>query len=66
MNNVQLISYNKRIDNHQDNAWSISGVVFLIRVIANLFPRAISHHRWYKNKFDNYPKNRKAIIPGII
>ena len=46
--------------------WSISGVVFLIWVIANLFPRAISHHRWYKNKFDNYPKNRKAIIPGII
>ena len=46
--------------------WSISGVVFLIWVIANLFPRAIAHHRWYKNKFDNYPKNRKAIIPGII
>jgi len=46
--------------------WSISGVVFLIWVIANLFPRAIAHHKWYKNKFDNYPKNRKAIIPGII
>ena len=46
--------------------WSISGAVFLIWVIANLFPRAISHHRWYKDKFDNYPKNRKAIIPGII
>jgi protein-S-isoprenylcysteine O-methyltransferase Ste14 len=46
--------------------WSISGVVFFIWVIANLFPRAIAHHRWYKNKFDDYPKNRKAIIPGII
>ena len=46
--------------------WSISGVVFLIWVIANLFPRAISHHKWYQNKFENYPKNRKAIIPGII
>jgi protein-S-isoprenylcysteine O-methyltransferase Ste14 len=46
--------------------WSISGIVFLIWVIANLFPRAIAHHRWYKNKFDDYPKNRKAIIPGII
>ena len=46
--------------------WSISGIVFLIWVIANLFPRAISHHKWYKNKFENYPKNRKAIIPGII
>jgi protein-S-isoprenylcysteine O-methyltransferase Ste14 len=46
--------------------WSISGVIFLIWVIANLFPRAISHHIWYKNKFENYPQNRKAIIPGII
>ena len=46
--------------------WSISGIVFLIWVIANLFPRAISHHKWYKDKFHDYPKNRKAIIPGII
>ena len=46
--------------------WSVSGIVFFIWVIANLFPRALSHHRWYKEKFSDYPKNRKAIIPGII
>ena len=46
--------------------WSISGIVFLIWVVANLFPRALAHHQWYKKKFSNYPKNRKAIIPGII
>ena len=46
--------------------WSISGLVFAIWTIANLFPRAIAHHRWYKDKFKDYPKNRKAIIPGII
>ena len=46
--------------------FSISGVVFLLWVIANLFPRAIGHHQWYKNKFEDYPKERKAIIPGII
>ena len=46
--------------------WSISGVIFLIWVVANLFPRAISHHKWYKNKFENYPQDRKAIIPGVI
>ena len=46
--------------------WSMSGLVFLIWVIANLFPRAISHHKWYINKFEDYPKNRKAIIPGVI
>ena len=38
----------------------------LVWVIANLFPRALSHHKWYKEKFSDYPKNRKAIIPGII
>ena len=46
--------------------WSISGVVFLIWVIANLFPRALAHHKWYKASFEDYPKERKAIIPGII
>ena len=46
--------------------WSISGLVFAIWTIANLFPRALAHHRWYKEKFSDYPKNRKAIIPGII
>jgi protein-S-isoprenylcysteine O-methyltransferase Ste14 len=46
--------------------WSISGAVFLAWTIANLFPRALTHHRWYKENFDDYPENRKAIIPGII
>ena len=46
--------------------WSISGLVFALWTIANLFPRALAHHRWYQEKFDDYPKNRKAIIPGII
>jgi steroid 5-alpha reductase family enzyme len=46
--------------------WSISGAVFALWTIANLFPRAFAHHQWYKEKFPDYPKNRKAIIPGII
>ena len=46
--------------------WSYAGLIFFIWTIANLFPRAIANHKWYQNKFENYPKNRKAIIPGII
>ena len=46
--------------------WSISGLVFFIWTVANLFPRAIANHKWYQAKFENYPKNRKAIIPRII
>jgi 3-oxo-5-alpha-steroid 4-dehydrogenase 1 len=28
-------------------------------------PRAISHHKWYKQKFQEYPKERKAILPFL-
>ena len=46
--------------------WSYAGLIFFIWTVANLFPRAIANHKWYQNKFENYPKNRKAIIPGIV
>jgi protein-S-isoprenylcysteine O-methyltransferase Ste14 len=36
--------------------WSISGAVFALWTIANLFPRAFAHHQWYKEKFPDYPK----------
>ena len=42
-------------------AWS-----FFIWTCANLIPRAIKHHKWYKSHFKEYPKNRRALIPGII
>jgi len=45
--------------------WSIPSLLFAIWTIANLLPRAISQHKWYKDKFD-YPSNRKAIIPFIL
>ncbi len=46
--------------------WNLPALTFFIWTSANLIPRAISHHRWYKEKFDNYPPERKAIIPFII
>ena len=46
--------------------WSISGVVFFFWTIFNLLPRAISHHRWYKQNFEEYPSERKIIIPKIL
>jgi len=45
--------------------WSLPSVLFAVWTIANLFPRAISQHKWYKEKFD-YPPNRKAIIPFVL
>jgi 3-oxo-5-alpha-steroid 4-dehydrogenase 1 len=46
--------------------WSLPGLGFAVFTIANLFPRAIASHKWYKINFPGYPKNRKAIIPFII
>lgn len=39
---------------------------FVIFAIGNLAPRALQHHRWYLEKFEDYPKNRKAIFPFIL
>lgn len=43
-----------------------AGLVFALFTISNLFPRALSHHRWYQEKFEDYPSDRKAIIPKLI
>ncbi len=46
--------------------WNIAAVGFAVWTAANLIPRAVSHHKWYLQHFDNYPKNRKAVIPFLI
>lgn len=45
---------------------TISAWIFVFSTFSNLFPRALTHHKWYRNKFEYYPKNRRAIIPFII
>jgi len=45
---------------------STAGLTFLIWTIANLLPRAMNHHKWYIENFENYPKDRKAIIPKLL
>lgn len=39
---------------------------FPIWTAANLIPRAILQHQWYRTTFRDYPRNRKAIVPFII
>jgi 3-oxo-5-alpha-steroid 4-dehydrogenase 1 len=46
--------------------FSIPGLAFAVFTFANLFPRAISSHRWYKSQFASYPQERKALIPFIV
>jgi 3-oxo-5-alpha-steroid 4-dehydrogenase 1 len=46
--------------------WNLPAFAFLIWTGANLIPRALSHHQWYKEKFADYPAGRKAIIPYLF
>ena len=47
-------------------AWSLAGVSFAFWTIANLLPRALTHHRWYRATFPDYPQQRRAIVPGLL
>lgn len=46
--------------------WSPAALVFAIWTAANLIPRAVSHHSWYRSTFAEYPPERKAIFPGLL
>lgn len=47
-------------------SWSLAGWVFAIWTMANLVPRALAHHRWYREKFEGYPLKRRALIPFLL
>ncbi|TFG63500.1 MAG: DUF1295 domain-containing protein [Spirochaetales bacterium] len=45
--------------------WSLPGLAFAVFTIANLMPRAHSHHQWYLQNFSGYPAERKILIPFL-
>ena len=45
--------------------WSAAGLAFAVFTAANLVPRAHAHHSWYREKFPDYPKSRKRVIPFL-
>lgn len=46
--------------------FNIGSLSFFIWTCCNLIPRGLAHHSWYKNKFNEYPKERKAVLPFLI
>ncbi|MFA5045243.1 MAG: 3-oxo-5-alpha-steroid 4-dehydrogenase [Paludibacter sp.] len=46
--------------------WNLPALSFLVWTAANLIPRALSHHKWYKLRFADYPARRKAVFPYIL
>ncbi|KAM4027070.1 3-oxo-5-alpha-steroid 4-dehydrogenase 1 [Anomaloglossus baeobatrachus] len=43
--------------------WSIPGAAFAVFTFLVLLSRAQQHHQWYIEKFEDYPKGRKILIP---
>ena len=47
-------------------AWTLPAWVFVLFTAANLVPRAIANHRWYREQFKDYPQERKALLPYLL
>lgn len=45
--------------------WSWAGLAFAVYTAANVGPRAFTNHAWYRETFDDYPPERKALIPYV-
>jgi len=46
--------------------WNLAALSFSVWTASNLIPRALSHHRWYRARFADYPRARKAVIPFVL
>jgi 3-oxo-5-alpha-steroid 4-dehydrogenase 1 len=46
--------------------WSLAGLAFALFTAANLVPRADAHWKWYREKFPEYPRDRKRVIPFLF
>jgi 3-oxo-5-alpha-steroid 4-dehydrogenase 1 len=47
-------------------SWSPAALAFALWTVFNLVPRALEHHNFYKARFEEYPSERRAIIPFIL
>lgn len=45
---------------------SVHSSAFAVFTTVVLASRAVAHHKWYLSKFEDYPKNRKALIPFLF
>ncbi|XP_077599164.1 3-oxo-5-alpha-steroid 4-dehydrogenase 1 [Stigmatopora nigra] len=45
---------------------SVHSAAFAVFTVVVLSSRAFAHHKWYLGKFEDYPKDRKALIPFLI
>ena len=46
--------------------WSLAGSAFAVFTVANLLPRALANHQWYRQQFADYPPARRALLPRLL
>ena len=46
-------------------AQTLAAWAFAVFTLANLAPRALAHHRWYHERFPDYPRQRRALVPFL-
>ncbi|MHA1547559.1 MAG: 3-oxo-5-alpha-steroid 4-dehydrogenase, partial [Alphaproteobacteria bacterium] len=46
--------------------WSLPALSFAVWTAATLVPRSLSHHRWYRDRFADYPSKRRAVVPYLL
>eukprot|EP00898_Chlorokybus_atmophyticus_P006994 jgi/Chlat1/7296/Chrsp58S00541 len=46
-------------------SWSLASAAFALFTFCNIGPRGKHHHEWYLNKFEDYPRTRRAVIPFV-
>ncbi|KOM34962.1 hypothetical protein LR48_Vigan02g111200, partial [Vigna angularis] len=51
---------------HGDWFEIVSSPHYLSEIVANLSFAAVETHKWYSQKFKDYPSNRFAIIPFLL
>mmetsp|Transcript_48477 Transcript_48477/g.122396 ORF Transcript_48477/g.122396 Transcript_48477/m.122396 type:complete len:150 (+) Transcript_48477:233-682(+) len=47
-------------------ARTLAGTAFALATAANLIPRALAHHAWYRSHLPGYPPGRRAVIPFLL
>ena len=47
-------------------SWSLPGAAFALYTAANLLPRALASHSWYREQFPDYPAQRRALLPFLL
>lgn len=46
--------------------WSLGATFILLITMATLIPRAFQTHRWYRDRFPDYPSERRVLIPFVL